>query len=347
MVGASNVYNQIIEKDIDVKMDRTKNRPVASGRVSVNTALTLAIVLTIIGVVILYIVNPKTAMFAAISIFLYTSVYTPLKTVTPLSVFVGAIPGAIPFMLGWVAATGEFGIEAGMLFIIQFFWQFPHFWAIGWFLYDDYKKAGISMLPTGKRDTKTALQIILYTIWLILVSVFPVTHLTGRLELSPIAAVFVLLCGIWMLYAAVQLYKTRTSKAARSIMLISSLTFHLAKVAIKKDNRTLTSVYLGLTLFLGISFIFLQFLGFSEIVQDGYYFTGSESNVTTSFLYVLVLVHMAHLMGGLVSVLVVIYNHSKQRYNSTQSLGIELGATFWHFLDFLWLYLFIFLTFYK
>jgi len=131
------------------------------------------------------------------------------------------------------------------------------------------------------------------------------------------------------------------------IMLISSLTFHLAKVAIKKDNRTLTSVYLGLTLFLGISFIFLQFLGFSEIVQDGYYFTGSESNVTTSFLYVLVLVHMAHLMGGLVSVLVVIYNHSKQRYNSTQSLGIELGATFWHFLDFLWLYLFIFLTFYK
>jgi len=221
MVGASNVYNQIIEKDIDVKMDRTKNRPVASGRVSVNTALTLAIVLTIIGVVILYIVNPKTAMFAAISIFLYTSVYTPLKTVTPLSVFVGAIPGAIPFMLGWVAATGEFGIEAGMLFIIQFFWQFPHFWAIGWFLYDDYKKAGISMLPTGKRDTKTALQIILYTIWLILVSVFPVTHLTGRLELSPIAAVFVLLCGIWMLYAAVQLYKTRTSKAARSLMLVS------------------------------------------------------------------------------------------------------------------------------
>ena len=221
MVGASNVYNQVIEKDLDAKMDRTKNRPVASGRVSPKKALTIAIVLTVLGIVILYFVNPKTAMFGAISIFLYTSVYTPLKTITPLSVFVGAIPGAIPFMLGWVAATGHFGIEAGMLFIIQFFWQFPHFWAIGWFLFDDYKKGGFSMLPTGKRDTKTALQIILYTVWLIIVSVFPVTHLTGELKLSVIAAILVFICGLWMLYAALQLYKTRTTKAARSLMLVS------------------------------------------------------------------------------------------------------------------------------
>lgn len=221
MVGASNVYNQIIEKDLDAKMDRTKNRPIASGRVSPRKALAMAIVLTILGIVILYIVNPKTAMFGAISIFLYTSVYTPLKPITPLSVFVGAIPGAIPFMLGWVAATGEFGIEAGMLFIIQFFWQFPHFWAIGWFLYDDYKKGGFSMLPTGERDTKTALQIILYTVWLIIVSVFPALGLTGRLFLSPEAAILVFLAGLWMLYAAVQLYNKRTSKAARSLMLVS------------------------------------------------------------------------------------------------------------------------------
>lgn len=221
MVGASNVYNQIIEKELDAKMDRTKNRPVASNRVSSKKALIIAVVLTIIGVSILYVVNPKTAMFGAISIFLYTSVYTPLKTITPLSVFVGAIPGAIPFMLGWVAATGEFGIEAGMLFIIQFFWQFPHFWAIGWFLYDDYKKGGFSMLPTGKRDKKTALQTILYTVWLIIASVFPVFGLTGRLYLSPVSGVIVLLCGFWMLYAAVQLYNTRTAKAARSLMLVS------------------------------------------------------------------------------------------------------------------------------
>lgn len=221
MVGASNVFNQIIEKDLDAKMDRTKNRPIASGRVTPNRALALASVLTLVGIAILYVVNPKTAMFGAISIFLYTSVYTPLKTVTPLSVFVGAFPGAIPFMLGWVAATDHFGIEAGTLFMIQFFWQFPHFWAIGWFLYDDYKKGGFSMLPTGKRDSKTSIQIILYTIWLIIVSVFPATGLTGRLYLSPVAAVLVFLAGLWMLYAGIQLYRTRTEKAARSLMLVS------------------------------------------------------------------------------------------------------------------------------
>ncbi|WP_448607665.1 heme o synthase [Paenimyroides ceti] len=221
MVGASNTYNQIIEKDFDAKMDRTKNRPVASGRVAPKTAFILATFLTVIGLTILYIVSPKTAMFGAISIFLYTSVYTPLKLKTPLSVFVGAFPGAIPFMLGWVAQTNEFGIEAGTLFLIQFFWQFPHFWAIGWFLFDDYKKAGFSMLPTGRKDTKTALQTILYTIWLTIVSVFPVLGLTGRLYLSPVSAVIVFICGMWMLWAAIQLYKTRTAKAARSLMLVS------------------------------------------------------------------------------------------------------------------------------
>ncbi len=131
------------------------------------------------------------------------------------------------------------------------------------------------------------------------------------------------------------------------IMLISSLTFHLAKNAIKKDNRSLTTIYLGITLLLGILFIALQFVGFSQIVSEGYYFTGSESNVTMSFFYVLVIVHMVHIIGALISLLVVIYNHYKQRYNSGQSLGIELGAAFWHFLDFLWLYLFLFFTFYK
>jgi len=221
MVGASNTYNQIIEKDFDAKMDRTKNRPIASGRVAPKTAFILATFLTIVGLTILYIVSPKTAMFGAISIFLYTSVYTPLKLKTPLSVFVGAFPGAIPFMLGWVAQTNEFGIEAGTLFLIQFFWQFPHFWAIGWFLFDDYKKAGFSMLPTGRKDTKTALQTILYTIWLTIVSVFPVLGLTGRLYLSPVSAVIVFICGMWMLWAAIQLYKTRTAKAARSLMLVS------------------------------------------------------------------------------------------------------------------------------
>jgi protoheme IX farnesyltransferase len=221
MVGASNAYNQVIEKDLDALMDRTKNRPVASGRMAPNLALVVASILTLIGIALLYTINPKTAMFGAISIFLYTSIYTPLKTVTPLSVFVGAIPGAIPFMLGWVAATGNFGIEAGTLFLIQFFWQFPHFWAIGWFLFEDYEKAGFFMLPTGKKDNGTALQILLYTFWLIVASLLPSLGYTGQLFISPVAAVLVFLLGLWMLFYAVKLYKLRTAKAARTLMLVS------------------------------------------------------------------------------------------------------------------------------
>lgn len=221
MVGASNAFNQVIEKDLDALMDRTKNRPVPAGRMSITTALLIATLLTITGLILLYLINPKTAMFGAISIFLYVSVYTPLKTKTPLSVFVGAFPGAIPFMLGWVAASGRFGIEAGTLFLIQFFWQFPHFWSIGWFLYDDYAKAKIFMLPSGKKDSKTALQTILYTIWLIIASLLPSLGLTGQLFISPIAAILVFLLGLWMLYYASKLYQLRTAKAAKSLMLTS------------------------------------------------------------------------------------------------------------------------------
>lgn len=221
MVGASNAFNQVIEKDLDALMNRTKNRPVPAGRMSPTTALLIASLLTIIGISLLYMINPKTAMFGAVSIFLYTSVYTPLKTVTSLSVFVGAFPGAIPFMLGWVAATGDFGIEAGTLFLIQFFWQFPHFWAIGWFLYEDYERAGFFMLPTGKRDKGTALQVILYTVWLVIASLLPSLGYTGKLFISPIAAAVVFLLGLWMLYYAVQLYKLRSAKSARTLMLVS------------------------------------------------------------------------------------------------------------------------------
>ena len=236
MLGASNAFNQVIEKDLDALMDRTKNRPVPAGRMSKSMALVIASFLTILGIILLYTINPKTAMFGAISIFLYTSVYTPLKTMTSLSVFVGAFPGAIPFMLGWVAATGEFGIEAGTLFLIQFFWQFPHFWAIGWFLYEDYEKAGFFMLPTGKKDKETALQIILYTIWLILASLLPVLGYTGRLFITPITAIVVFLLGLWMLFYAVRLYKLRTAKAARALMLVSVLYITLLQLVYILDK---------------------------------------------------------------------------------------------------------------
>jgi len=221
MVGASNAYNQIIERNLDVLMDRTKNRPLPAERMSVNAAFTIAIIFTVLGLVVLYIINPKTAMFGAISIFLYVSVYTPLKTKTPLSVFVGAIPGAIPFMLGWVAARGDFGIEPGTLFMIQFFWQFPHFWAIGWWLFDDYKKGGFFMLPTGKRDRGTAIQIILYSCWTILVSLIPVFGVTGDLYLTPVSGIIIFLLGLGMLYYAVRLFKLKTAEAAKNLMFAS------------------------------------------------------------------------------------------------------------------------------
>ncbi|WBX73536.1 heme o synthase [Tenacibaculum pacificus] len=221
MVGASNAFNQVIEKDIDSLMKRTKDRPLPAGRMSVNVALTIAIIFTIAGIGILYAINPKCALFGAISIFLYTSAYTPLKAVTPLAVFVGAIPGAIPFMLGWVAATGEFGIEAGFLFMIQFFWQFPHFWAIGWLQFEEYNKAGLHMLPMDKKDKGAVVQIIFYTCIMILMSVAPVLKVTGNFYIYPITAIIVLLLGVLMLYYAFKLYKSEENTDARKLMLAS------------------------------------------------------------------------------------------------------------------------------
>lgn len=236
MVGASNVYNQIIERDLDALMERTKNRPIPAGRMSVKYAFILASILTLLGVVILYTINPRTAMFGAISIFLYTSAYTPLKTKTPLSVFVGALPGAIPFMLGWVAATNDFGIEPGTLFMLQFFWQFPHFWAIAWFLNDDYNRAGFKMLPTGKRDKGTAVQIILYTVWTIIVSIIPVFGFTGELKLTIVGAIIVFLFGATMLYYAFRLFNKMTEKAARQLMLASVLYITIIQIVYVLDK---------------------------------------------------------------------------------------------------------------
>jgi len=130
-------------------------------------------------------------------------------------------------------------------------------------------------------------------------------------------------------------------------ILLCSVTFHLAKKAIQKNNRELTTSFLLLTLALGISFVFCQFKGFGQMMESGYFFAGAESNITTTFLYVIATLHLAHLAGGLISLLIIIYNHFKQKYNSTQFLGIELGAMYWHFLDFLWICLFLFLYFFK
>lgn len=236
MVGASNIFNQIIERDLDALMERTKNRPIPSGRISVNAAFVLALICTIVGLVLLYNINPKTAMFGAISIFLYTSIYTPLKTITPLAVFAGALPGAIPFMLGWVAATGKFGIEPGTLFMIQFFWQFPHFWAIGWFLYNDYEKAGFFMLPTGKKDKGTAVQILMYVIWTMIVSLIPAFGITGNLHLSITGAILIFIIGLGFLFFAVRLFHKRDDVSAKWLILASVAYISLLQIIYVLDK---------------------------------------------------------------------------------------------------------------
>ena len=221
MVGASNAINQLIEKDLDALMSRTKNRPLPTGRMSALVAAIIATFLTVLGVMVLYAINLKTALFGLLSIFIYTCIYTPLKTISPLAVFVGAFPGAIPFMLGWVAATGKFGIEPGTLFMVQFFWQFPHFWAIGWMLDDDYKKAGFKMLPSGNPDRLTAFQIVFYTLWTIVISLLPATSYTGNLHLSIPGAILILIIGLYLLYYAIKLMQIKTKDASKKLMFAS------------------------------------------------------------------------------------------------------------------------------
>jgi protoheme IX farnesyltransferase len=221
LVGSSNVFNQIIEKDLDALMKRTQNRPLPTGRVSVQNAWIYGVLMALSGIYMLFLINFATAFFGALSILLYAAVYTPLKTRTPLCVFVGAFPGAIPYMLGWVAASGNFGIEPGTLFVLQFFWQFPHFWAIGWMLEDDYKAGGFKMLPTGSADKGTAVQIILYTILTIMISLVPVFGVTGELYITVWSAVLVGLLGAWFLYYAVKLFKERSNAVAKKLMLVS------------------------------------------------------------------------------------------------------------------------------
>ena len=236
VVAASNIYNQIIEKDLDALMIRTRNRPLPTNRISVNGALILAILFTIIGLTLLYIIYPIVALLAAVSIFLYASVYTPLKLITPLSVFVGAIPGALPFMLGWVAATGKVGIEAVILFLMQFFWQFPHFWSIGWMQNKDYENAGFKMLPTGKKDKSTTSQIIFYSIWAVLMSIIPAFNLTGDLFLSVYGLIFVLLIGLVLIYYAVNLFNNSSDINARKLMLASVSYLTLMQIVLLMDK---------------------------------------------------------------------------------------------------------------
>ena len=221
IVSSSNIFNQIIERDLDKLMKRTQNRPLPKKEITPKLALFIAILSALIGLIFMYLINLKVAILAALSIFLYTAVYTPMKLISPLSVFVGAIPGAFPFMIGWVAATNDIGIEALTLFLMQFFWQFPHFWSIGWSQNSDYEKAGFKMLPTGRKDKSTSAQILFYSIWAVLVSIIPFFGITGELELSIVGVLAVFALGALLIYKSYILFLDGKNENAKKLMLTS------------------------------------------------------------------------------------------------------------------------------
>ena len=236
IVSSSNIFNQIIEKDLDKLMKRTKNRPLPKKEISQSLAMIIAIIFTIVGLYFMYSINLKVAILSAVSVFLYVAIYTPLKLITPLSVFVGAIPGAFPIMIGWVAATNNLGVEAITLFLMQFFWQFPHFWSIGWSQSMDYEKAGFKMLPTGKKDKSTAAQILFYSIWSVLISVIPFFGITGNLKLSIIGLLIVIILGFILVQKAYLLFVYEKNKNANSLMITSIVYLTFVQLTLLLDK---------------------------------------------------------------------------------------------------------------
>ncbi len=217
VTGAANGINQIIEKDYDKLMTRTANRPVSTGRMSVLEAGISSTLMGLVGVFLIgFYLNQLSGILALVSLLSYAFVYTPLKRVTPISVFVGAFPGAFPTMLGWVAYTGKIDLAAIVLFTVQFVWQFPHFWSIAWLLEDDYKKAGFKMLPFNPgRTKKTAFQCLLFSLILIPIGILPtVFGISGV-----VAAVVAVFGALYFSFYAYKLYKSCELADAKKLML--------------------------------------------------------------------------------------------------------------------------------
>ncbi|MEX2336108.1 MAG: heme o synthase [Fulvivirga sp.] len=232
--GASVTINQIIEKDLDKLMSRTMNRPLPTGRVSSNEAAVFAFICGAAGLSILMIsTNMLTTMLSLLSMILYSFVYTPLKRVGPIAVFVGAIPGALPPLLGWTAAAGSITYEALIIFGIQFIWQFPHFWAIAWVSDEDYKNAGFKLLPSGgQKDLNTAIQIMIYTLFLI-----PLGLLPAKFGITGIdSAIVVTLCGVLFLSQTFALMKNGSRRSALKIMFGSFLYLPIVQIAYLWDK---------------------------------------------------------------------------------------------------------------
>ena len=240
VTAAANGFNQIIEKDLDKLMNRTKLRPIPTGNLTVNQAFIICAIFGIIGTMMLWIfTNPLSGIIGFVSIILYALIYTPLKRVTPFSVFVGAIPGALPTLIGAIAATDGFGhvsFFALLLFCIQFFWQFPHFWAIAWVSHDDYQRAGFFMLPSkGGRDKSSRSQILVYTL-----SLFPIALTPFIFNFSGWMSATVVSCmGLIFIIQAYNLYKSGTIEDARKLMFGSFIYLPLVQLALMFGHKFL------------------------------------------------------------------------------------------------------------
>ena len=234
VTGSANAINQAVEKDVDSQMKRTRSRPVADGRMSQQEAYAFALLAGITGVLMMwYFFNLSSALLSAFSLFLYAYIYTPLKKVNSVAVLVGAFPGALPCLIGWVAGQDNFGAGGWVLFGIQFLWQFPHFWAIAWVSHNDYSKVGFKLLPSEKGPTKfTAIQGIMYSVLMI-----PIGLLPAYFNLSGSVSMWILIaCNLFMVVQSVRLYKEMNVKAARRVMFSSYIYLPIVLLALLADK---------------------------------------------------------------------------------------------------------------
>lgn len=229
VTGSSNGFNQVIEKDLDKLMNRTRNRPLPTGRMGKSEAVLVSSIFGIAGLTMLWLINPSSFILGFLALFSYVAIYTPMKRKTPFSVFVGAFPGSVPPLLGYVAASNQFGLEAGILFLVQFFWQFPHFWAIAWKANDDYLKAGFRMLPLSEgRGKRSAWLILLFTMFMLPVSLLPWAFDMTRGSLTIIIATAATLVFTWPAY---KLYKSCDTKDATTLMFVSFFYLPVLQIA--------------------------------------------------------------------------------------------------------------------
>lgn len=230
ITGSANAINQVVEKDTDALMKRTSTRPIASGRMTVNKGYTFAIITGAVGICMMtYFFNTKAAAISLLSLFIYAFIYTPLKKITAIAVLIGALPGALPCLIGWVAATDSWSAGGWVMFTIQFLWQFPHFWAIAWVAHADYSRAGFKLLPSQQGPTKfTALQAVMYALVMVPIGMLPyIYHISGYWSMW-----LVLAANIFMVIQCIKLYMQMDIKAARRVMFSSYIYLPIVLLAL-------------------------------------------------------------------------------------------------------------------